>query len=218
MNVTEYAAHANVDKSTISRQIAAGLIPARPIGKGRYDIDPDEADRARLANLDARKSRKVSGPTPSLLFAAPLEQNDSDDEAEDDDALAEQANETKQTAVAQGNTLNSIRTQSIQLDVQKKAIELARIAGDLVARDAVEEAQRQLGKTLADKIFNAFDDQAERLTIINDVREMRSVLKKIGKEVLNSMADDLMVEAQKQLDAQTNSDGGTEADHAVASV
>ncbi len=59
MTMREYARSRHLNVSTISRQVARGVIPAHA---GR--IDPHEADLARERNLDVRKRRQRTADAP----------------------------------------------------------------------------------------------------------------------------------------------------------
>lgn len=73
LSLSDYAAHAGVNKSTISRQLGS-VIPASAFRRQgtRVLIDAAAADRARATNLDPAQQRQATPAAPAPALLPPL--------------------------------------------------------------------------------------------------------------------------------------------------
>ena len=168
LTVAQYARHAGIHRSTVSRQVRAGVIPNHaPAGK-RPLIDAAEADAARAAGLDHGKRRVRAKAGAKAASARP---------ADGDLPLA-------------APTFSDARTQREQAQAGLAELNLETRAGRLVNRAAVEAAAFEAGKILRERILAVPVRLAgEIVTIVRDGAGDREVAGLLGDKLRDSLAD-----------------------------
>lgn len=168
LTVAQYARHAGIHRSTVSRQVAAGVIPNNAAPGKRPMIDAAEADAARAAGLDHGKRRIRRQAGAKSASASP---NDGD------------------LALAPP-TFSDARTQREQAQAGLAELNLETRAGRLVNRAAVEAAAFEAGKILRERILAVPVRLAgEIVTMVRDGAGDREIAGLIGDKLRDSLAD-----------------------------
>lgn len=140
----EYARRRGLNKSTISRQVRDQIIPTH--GERRL-IDPAEADLARENNTDPTRGRrnseaaqKPAGKTPKVAQSKKLHATP-EKKPEPDNSAAKPTNKT-----SSASSYADARAYGQDLKNQQSEIELARLRGELIDRDAVRKSMAELAQ------------------------------------------------------------------------
>lgn len=181
MTMTAYAISRGLDKSTISKQVSAGLIPVVRIpGKKWVKIDPDAADEARARNLDGAKSRSALENLEIPPRREKVDTADAMPAVSTDDLLAKPTGNLAYTEA---------RATSVALDAQKKQIELMKLRGDLVAKKKVEDGAQKAARLVRDRLLSVSDEIAETVFGADSVNSVRLALRSSLKKALIELAD-----------------------------
>jgi hypothetical protein len=161
VGVSEAARQLGVHKSTISRQVAAGIIPnhgtdAQPL------VDVEEAKRARAEGLDRSKQRGQDAP----LFRERRSPDDDD---------AGEASPGYQAA----------RTEREQINARRARLELERELGNLLDKGEVVDAFFTLGARLRELTENAAAELTQRFG-----PELGAALREELRRMLVAIAED----------------------------
>lgn len=170
VSVSECARRIGVHKSTISRQIAAGIIPNRNPQGTPPMVNPDEALAARRQNVDPLKS---SSAGIGLRF---------EDEAADEgfgmqSPMASSHAQQKLNYNAARTATEAIKAQQAQLDYLKNT-------GVLVEKAAVEREEFELGRRLRDRLMALPRQISGVLAVETDERQIESLLRNALRDCL----------------------------------
>lgn len=193
MTQAEYARHANVTPSTVTRWLQNGRISRRAGGL----IDPEQADRerfasespmphhqARKAQIDAEKARQAQDVPPAGQGA------DSPPQA--------QPGPTSSEELGLALKLETYKLQKAK--AEQANLELDQSAGLLVERSEVEYLLRDLAAVL----HSSLDGMAAQLAPAlashrGDVSAMQSEIEGFSRDLLVNLADHLDRQAQQHL-------------------
>ena len=168
LTVADYARHAGIHRSTVSRQVKSGVIPNRAPPGARPLIDPVEADTARATGLDHGK-RRERGEAPAKAPSSKPRDGD---------------------AAPAPPTFSEARIQREQAQAGLAELNLETRAGRLVNRAAVEAAAFEAGKILRERMLAVPVRLAgEIVTMVRDGAGDREVGALIGDKLRDVLAD-----------------------------
>lgn len=128
----EYARQRGLNKSTISRQVRDAIIPTH--GERRL-IDPAEADEARRTKTDPTRGRHKPKAPPAEKKQAPQR-----------DVRPVPSTPSPRAKTSDSASFADARAYGQELKNQQAEIELARLRGELIDRDAVRKAMAELAQ------------------------------------------------------------------------
>ncbi len=192
VGISEAAKLLGVNKSTVSRQVAKGIIPnhAEP---GRPPlVDPDEARLARTQNIDTSKSATPGlGLRQDMFSAPPAPSGQSEmslaDEDEDEAAGADDPVDREKLSY------NTARTASVAVQAKRSQAEYLREIGQLVATADVERAAQDHARSLRDRLLALPNQVAGLLASESDERKCAALLRAALKECLNAAISEMEV-------------------------
>ena len=195
VGISEAAKLLGVNKSTVSRQVAKGIIPnhAEP---GRPPlVDPDEARLARTQNIDTSKSATPGlGLRQELFSAAPVSGQSEMPLADDeDDADEDKAAGSDDTVDREKLSYNTARTASVAVQAKRSQAEYLREIGQLVATADVERAAQDHARSLRDRLLALPNQVAGLLASESDERKCAALLRAALKECLNAAISEMEV-------------------------
>lgn len=196
VGVSEAARLLDRNKSTISRQVAKGIIPNHAAAGQPPLINIEEARQALRHNIDTSKSatRGVGLRAGDDLF-----------EAEDDVEAA-----LPDEPVAGGPdkdrlSYNTARTAAVALQAQRAQLELMRELGQLVPASEVERAAQDHARSLRDRLLGLPQQIAGELSGQTDERKIIAILTAALKACLT--------DAVKMMEQDPNGDLGGDLGH-----
>lgn len=136
----EYARRRELNKSTISRQVRDKIIPTH--GDRRL-IDPDEADKAREINTDPSRGRRKEVAS-NATDATP--QTDATTKSKFGSAQDPKPERKASRRNGDSGSYADARAYGQELKNQQSEIELARLRGELIDRDAVRKSMAELAQ------------------------------------------------------------------------
>ncbi len=172
-----------VDASTISRQVAAGIIPNRGSAE-RPRVDVEEAIAARAANLDPAKRR---GPGAPLFGRAA-------------DALAADPDSGFAAAGAGGPVRASyqdVRTVDASFRAKLTRLEWEQKSGALVSRAEVEAAQMAAARMVRDRLQALARRLAGELASLSDPVAVARRLDDAFRALLADLSGEMQAEADQ---------------------
>lgn len=136
----EYARRRGLNKSTVSRQVRDGIIPTH--GSRRL-IDPAEADDARATKTDPTRGRRKSAAPSKKPASKPKQQK-----APEVERAKPGPKPGARSAASVSNAVSfaDARAYGQDLKNQQAEIELARLRGELIDRDAVRKTMAELAQ------------------------------------------------------------------------
>lgn len=166
VGIREAARQLGVNASTISRQVAAGVIPNHG-GDGSPLVDPEEARSARQLNLDPSKRRGVGSPlslhpTPQDITSSP-----------------------------RGSGYQVSRAEREGYDAALKRIELEERLRNLLDKGEVTEAAFAIGQVLREMIERRQPTLAARLAGVIDVGTIAAILVEEDRRLLEAIGDEM---------------------------
>ncbi|MGE0717193.1 MAG: hypothetical protein AB7P02_17245 [Alphaproteobacteria bacterium] len=177
VTVTEYAAMVGVDKSTISRQVARGIIPNRGV-PGKPLIDPVEADAARLGGLDPSRGPGALAGQAIATAAAPV-------------AVAEGAPAADTPPPApnlRGTGYQVARTAREAMNAKLAELDYRERVGELLAKSEVENAMVKIGLEVQRQLDQRVAQLADRLVGIADPARLAALIREADRRLLETMA------------------------------
>lgn len=207
MGVRQLARHLGVNASTISRQIAKGIIPNRGTPEQPM-VSLAEAERARAANLDPSKQRdwhpRAAQPhnPPHLTTeaAAPASNpgaanTEREPDSDEDDAEAEEAAAVIAPRTEERSGFNRAATAHKAVQARLAQLDLEERTGRLVGMEGVRNETATQFQALADRVQSAARGIAGRLATMGDEREIAQLLRQTLDQAMNDLSAELMADA-----------------------
>lgn len=181
VGVSEAAKALGVNKSTISRQVAKGIIPNHAEPGSPPLINIDEARLARKTDIDTSKSatRGVGLRAGDDLFEAP------------DEADAVLPDEPAAGPDKDRLSYNTARTAAVALQAQRAQLELMRELGQLVPASEVERAAQDHARGLRDRLLGLPQQIAGELSGQIDERKIIAILTTALKACLAAAVNEM---------------------------
>lgn len=181
LGVRAAARELGVNASTISRQLAAGIIPNR--GSAREPkVNLAEARAARDAHLDPSKrgnaAGRMLGEQPSNAATAEPAEVQEGDQGEGQSGAPDAAPDGLRTA---RTTREGYLAQIARLDYEKRA-------GILVSRDEVEQALMDVVRTIRDALLHLGDKLAVELVGMTDPLEISKAVNREHRHLLELLS------------------------------
>lgn len=192
LSISAYAARVDVNKSTISRQVAAGKIPIAGHDKhGRPLIDPRQADAARANNLNPLMARNVP-PADERIAALPGAP--SVDDGDEPDLLSAGERRSPAGSPTKTGALTAAHAADKSLSVMLKRLALGQQTGELIsAADAKAEFQT-MSRTFRDRTLGWVIDIAPVIlaTALKDGTEaaVRSAMQGHARKFLEDLSNE----------------------------
>lgn len=163
MNQTEYARHRGITQQRVSQLIHAGYLDGalKKIG-GRFQIDPEKADKLLAENLDPARCKNSTEPDPA---------------------------EQKQTIQNAGLTIvplaeaNKLRA---NYEAALKKLELEEKQGDLIPKVTVEKEAFEMARRVRDALLNIPNRISAELATITD---QHMVSLKLTEEITQALEE-----------------------------
>jgi phage terminase Nu1 subunit (DNA packaging protein) len=170
VGVVAYAARRGVTHQAVSKAIASGRL-SRSVTRtpsGKYEIDPDEADREWAGNTDPQQQRERHRSAQAALFP--------DAEVNGRDSPAAPV-----LAKAQAMRVTFL-AKTAELDYLEKS-------RSLVSADKVTVEAFRVARTVRDAILNVPARISAQLAALQDEREVREVLMRELQDALRELSD-----------------------------
>src|SRR5262245_5311276 len=195
LGVRAAARELKLNPSTISRQIAAGIIPNRGTADAPM-VNPAEARAARAAHVDRSKQRGPNAPlfAGEVPAAAPRPVEPVEDPDTDDDETASPA-----TPPSDRLSYNTARTARESYQAKLAQLEYEERIGRLVPKSEVELEAFDAARLLRDRILAA----PGQLATMTEEREIAALLRDELRRALTEASHD--VNADPEL---ADDDGG----------
>lgn len=163
----------------VQKAIASGRISTVADGKGRAKIDPEVADIQWNSNTDPDQSMRAnSGRDVSTPTGAPLSTP----------AAPGVASSAAEPSAPKGSEYWEARTAREQAEAEKSKIELRKLTGSLVDREAVKRAAYESGRLLRDMILAVPGDLAMELAVMTEPRDIEIRIRDELRKALDQVA------------------------------
>lgn len=184
VGISEAARALGRNKSTISRQVASGIIPnhAEPGKPPRINID--EARAAIAANVDRSKS---STPGLGVRSSDGMEQNGGQPTLGLDDDYDAPPAAVDDQGSADKLSYNTARTALSAVQAKRAQMDYMRETGQLTARADVERAAEDHARILRDRLLGVAPQIAGALATETDERKCAAIVAKAIKECLTEV-------------------------------
>jgi hypothetical protein len=180
VGVSEYARRAGLNKSTVSRQIASGIIPVvGHDGRGRPLIDPEVADTARARYVEQMKSPLFrAGSIGGSRMSIPAESGEG------------YAN------------INEAKATKASFDAKQSELDYLERTGKIVAKESIEQEAWRCARELRNRLLAIPKTIAGVLAAEQDERVVADLLRKALTAALSAAADTGMRNTEKTEDQE----------------
>lgn len=163
-----------LNASTITRQVQAGIIPNHGTADGKPLVDPDEVIAARARNVDPSKQRGPDSP----LFGAPA-----DDGSEVEETAAAPSGKREVSFSAARTASEAYKARMAQLDLEERL-------GNLVDKQEVVDFFTEAGLILRQGLMLRSGDMAGRLVGLSNPSEIAAIIKDEDRKLLERLAEE----------------------------
>lgn len=172
VSLSAYAKHAGVHQGTVTKWKDGGLLVMveDPERVGRWLVDVEGSDR----RVSEARNPLLGRPSGGLM-SADQDVPDSSDSA-----------------------LKRARLDNIRASTEMRELQVARLAGDLVALSEYERRASELGRLVRERLQSAFRQEAERLAAERDSRAVMTLCSGLIDRILTEIADQVESEAQAE--------------------
>lgn len=186
VTLSEASKALGVHKSTISRQVAKGIIPNRGTHE-RPMVDIDEARAARSGNIDTAKSSSLGlglRDQPELRVKQNADAGESQQAIDfEDDGDAPAPSDSGKLSY------NTARTAAVAVQAKRQQMEFMREIGQLVSKADVERAAEDHARILRDRLLGIPSQIAGALAVENDERKCAGIVSAALKECLTQLVE-----------------------------